>query len=45
MKAFIGGIAVMIVISVGAAVVLDSMDFSSQDRFTSTNGSVRLGGG
>ena len=45
MKAFIGGIAAMIIIAVGAAVVLNSIGFSSQDRFTSERGSVRLGDG
>ncbi len=45
MKAFIGGIAAIIVIAVGAAVVLNFVGFSSQDRFTSERGSVRLGNG
>lgn len=45
MKAFIGGIAAIIVIAVGAMIVLDAMGFSSQDRFTSERGSVRLGDG
>ncbi len=45
MKAFIGGIAAMIVIAVGAAIVLDSMGSSSQAEFTSERGSVRLGDG
>ena len=45
MKAFIGGIAAMIVIAVGAAIVLDSMGSSSQEQFTSERGSVRLGDG
>ena len=45
MKAFIGGIAAVIVIAVGAMIVLDSIGFSSQDQFTSERGSVRLGDG
>ena len=45
MKAFITGIAAMIVIAVGAMIVLDSMGFSSQAAFTSERGSVRLGDG
>ena len=45
MKAFIGGIAAIIVIAVGAMIVLDSIGFSSQDQFTSERGSVRLGDG
>jgi hypothetical protein len=45
MKAFIGGIVAIIVIAVGAMVVLDTLGFSSQDRFTSERGSVRLGDG
>ena len=45
MKAFIGGIAAIFVIAVGAAIVLDSIGFSSQEQFTSERGSVRLGDG
>ena len=45
MKAFVGGIAAIIVIAVGAMIVLDSIGFSSQDQFTSERGSVRLGDG
>ncbi len=45
MKAFIGGIAAMIVISVGAMLVLDSVGFTSKAEFTSERGSVRLGDG
>ena len=45
MKAFLGGIAAMIVIAVGAAIVLDFMGFSSEAQFTSERGSVRLGDG
>jgi hypothetical protein len=43
MKGFLAGIAAMIVISVGAAVVLNSMDYSSEARYSSQSGSVRLG--
>lgn len=43
MKGFIVGIAGMIAISVGAAIVLDNMDYSSQSDATSGNGSVRIG--
>lgn len=43
MKGFMAGIAAMIVISIGAAVILSSMDYSSEARFTSQSGSVRLG--
>ncbi len=43
MKGFIVGMAGMIVIAVGAAVILDNMDYSSQSSFTSKNGSVRIG--
>jgi hypothetical protein len=45
MKAFLGGIAAIIVVSVGAVIVLDAMGFSSQEQFTSERGSVRLGDG
>ncbi len=45
MKAFLGGIAAIIVIAVGAAIVLDSMGYSTKERFTSERGSVRLGDG
>ncbi|HSM39762.1 MAG TPA: hypothetical protein VK862_03365 [Afifellaceae bacterium] len=41
MKGFLAGIAAMIVISIGAAVILNSMDYSSQTRFSSPY--VRLG--
>jgi len=41
MKGFLTGIAAMIVISIGAAVILNSMDYSSQTRFSSPY--VRLG--
>ncbi|HMB48626.1 MAG TPA: hypothetical protein VKN63_10155 [Afifellaceae bacterium] len=43
MKGFLAGVAGIIVISVGAAVVLNMMDASSQMRYTSEHGSVRLG--
>ncbi len=45
MKAFLGGLAAILVIAVGAAFVLDAMGLSSQAQFTSERGSVRLGGG
>ncbi|GEM_PF-6395342 len=45
MKAFLGGIAAIFVIAVGAAIILDSMGYSSQEQFTSDRGSVRLDGG
>lgn len=43
MKGFLVGIAAMVVISVGAAAILNNMDYSSQSQFTSQGGSVRLG--
>ena len=43
MKGFIRGIAGMIIISVCAAVVLNTMEHSSKARYTSETGSVRLG--
>jgi hypothetical protein len=43
MKAFLGGIAAMIVISVAAAFALNNMNFSSADSLSSERGSVRLG--
>lgn len=43
MKGFLAGIAAMIIISFAAAMVLDSLDYSSQARHTTNSGSVRLG--
>lgn len=45
MKAFLAGVAVMIVISVGAGFALNGVDFTSADELSSEHGSVRLGGG
>ena len=43
MKAFVMGVAAMVVIGVGAWFVLtQQMDFSSSATFQSENGSVRL---
>lgn len=42
MKAVFGGIIVAIVVAGGAAIALNSWDFSSQSTFTSD--AVRLGG-
>jgi hypothetical protein len=43
MKAFLGGIAAMIVIAVAAAFVLNNTEYLLGDRATSERGSVRLG--
>lgn len=45
MKAFLGGVAAMILIAVGAAFVLDSQGVTSAERYTSDRGSVRLDSG
>ncbi len=45
MKAFLGGIAAMILIAAVAAVVLESLPYSTSERATSERGSVRLDGG
>lgn len=42
MKAFLGGVAAMVLIAVGAAFVLDSQNITSAQRYTSERGSVRL---
>ncbi len=44
MKSVFGGLILMILVSAGAAVALDALDFSSKSVFTSQSGSVRLGG-
>ncbi len=41
MNGFLVGIAAMVVISVGAAIVLNNLDYSSQSQFSSPY--VRLG--
>jgi hypothetical protein len=43
MKGFLTGVAGIIVISVGAALVLNTMEHSSEAQYTSQSGSVRLG--
>jgi len=43
MKGFLAGIAGIIIISFGAAIVLNNMDYSSEVSNTSERGSVRLG--
>ena len=43
MKAFLVGLAGIVVISFGAAMVLNNMDYSTEARFTTESGSVRLG--
>lgn len=43
MKAFLGGMAAMIVISVLAAFALQNIDYVVDDRAVSEEGSVRLG--
>ena len=43
MKGFLIGIAGMVIISVGAAIILDNLDYSSKARNTTESGSVRLG--
>lgn len=45
MKAFLSGIAAMIVIAAVAAVVLQNLDYSSAASQSSEHGSVRLGDG
>jgi hypothetical protein len=45
MKAFLGGVAAMIIIAVAAAFALDSLDQMVNDRAISEQGSVRLGDG
>lgn len=42
MKAFVSGLVVMVVVSVGAWVVLDQLEYSASDVFSSEQGSVRL---
>lgn len=42
MKAFLAGIVVMVVVSVGAWAVLDQLDYAASDVFSSEQGSVRL---
>lgn len=42
MRAFVLGVACMLVISGIAAVVLNSLDYSSATTYTSQNNSVRL---
>jgi hypothetical protein len=43
MKAFLGGVAAMIVIAVAAAVALNNLDYSSATSVSSERGSLRLG--
>jgi hypothetical protein len=43
MKAFLSGIAAMIIIAAAAAVVLQNLDYSSATSHSSERGSVRLG--
>ncbi|WP_276617437.1 hypothetical protein [Qingshengfaniella alkalisoli] len=42
MKSILLGILATVVIAVGAWLVTDNLDTSSQSRYTSDNGSVRL---
>ena len=42
MKAFLASVVAAVVISIGAAVVLDMWDFSAENANQSQNGSVRL---
>ena len=45
MRAFLAGIAVMIIIAVAAWAALDRLPSSSAEKQTSERGSVRLGSG
>jgi len=42
MKAFVMGMAALVVITVVSALVLGSLDMSSEQVFSSTSGNVRL---
>lgn len=42
MKAFVMGMAALVVITVGSALVLGSLDMSAEQVFSSTSGNVRL---
>lgn len=43
MKAFLAGLAGIVIISFASALVLNNMDYSTQSRYTTESGSVRLG--
>jgi len=43
MNGFLAGLAGIIIISFAAAMVLNNMDYSTQARYTTESGSVRLG--
>ncbi len=45
MRAFLGGVAAMVLIAVIAAVTFVNIDYSTSDRATSERGSVRLDNG
>jgi len=42
MKAFVMGMAALVVITVGSALVLGFLDMSAEQVFSSTSGNVRL---
>lgn len=42
MKAFWAGVVAIIVLTVGAWAILDQVDMSSRDVYSSSHGSVRL---
>jgi len=43
MKSVLGGLILLFLVSTGAAVALNALDYSSKSVFTSQSGSVRLG--